>query len=128
VSRPLKAVPVDVGEPVLRSGVRPGAAADHPRPCWPGAQVQQLGELDDLTVVPDHPVGADRRLPGVGRDERDGVLDPLIDGQADGAPDPALAAASQNARVAPALSARIRICGPPWSCRPDGLGRACSGK
>jgi len=48
----LKAVPVDVGEPVLRSGVRPFAAADHPRPCWPGAQVQQLGELDDLTVVP----------------------------------------------------------------------------
>jgi len=77
-------------------GVRPFAAADHPRPCWPGAQVEQLGELDDLAVVPDRPVSTDRRLPGVGRDECDGVLDPRIDGQADGVPDPALAAASQE--------------------------------
>ncbi len=128
VSRPLKAVPVDVGEPVLHSGVRPFAAADHPRPCWPGAQVQQLGELDDLTVVPDRPVGADRRPPGVGRDERDGVLDPLINGQADGVPDPALAAASQEraghtGAVSPDQDLRTTLV-----LQAGRVGRACSGK
>ena len=128
MSRPLKAVPVDVGEPVLHSGVRPFAAADHPRPCWPGAQVQQLGELDDLTVVPDRPVGADRRPPGVGRDERDGVLDPLINGQADGVPDPALAAASQEraghtGAVSPDQDLRTTLV-----LQAGRVGRACSGK
>jgi len=72
------------------------AAADDPRAGRPSTEVQQRGELDDLTIAAGLTVGADRRDPGAGGDPRYGVLDLLIHTEADGVADAPLAAASHE--------------------------------
>ena len=59
-----EAVPVDVGEPQLRAGVRPLLADDDPHPGWPGGQVEQAGDVRDPGAVPDLPVAVVSRRPG----------------------------------------------------------------
>jgi hypothetical protein len=49
-------VPVDIGEPQLRPGMRPLLADDDPHPGRPGGQVRQAGDVGDPGAVPDLPV------------------------------------------------------------------------
>ena len=60
-------VPVDVGEPQLRAGVRAFLADDHPHPGRPAGQVEQAGELGDPGAVADLAVGVVGRCPRLGR-------------------------------------------------------------
>ena len=77
-------VPVDVGEPQLRPGMRPLLADDDPHPGRPGRQVQHPGDVRDPGSIPDLPVAVVSRGPGAGGDREDGGLHVLGDGHADG--------------------------------------------
>ena len=48
----LEAVSVVVGERQLRAGVWTLTPDDQPRPVRPGAEIDAVGELDDLAVLP----------------------------------------------------------------------------
>jgi hypothetical protein len=47
----LEAVAVQVAKGQLRAGVRSFAPHDHSRAGWPGAEIDMVGELDDLSVL-----------------------------------------------------------------------------
>ena len=61
-------VPVDVGEPQLRPGMRPLLADDDTHPGRPAAGVQQPGDVRDPRPVPELPVAVIGRCPGLRRD------------------------------------------------------------
>ena len=67
-------MPVYVGEGELGAGVGVFAAGDHPGPCRPARQVDQIGDLAHLGVItPLGAVGADRGLPAaLGDGDHDG--------------------------------------------------------
>jgi hypothetical protein len=60
-------VPVDVGEPQLRAGVRALLADDDPHAIRPAIQVQQAGQLGDPRAGPDEAVSVVGRGPRPGR-------------------------------------------------------------
>jgi hypothetical protein len=62
--RRLGSAPVGLLEQTeLRAGVRVFAADDDPHPGRPAGQVEQGGDLDDITPVTDGAIGVDRRRP-----------------------------------------------------------------
>jgi len=62
-------VPLEVGEPELRTGVRPFGPDDDPHPVWPTGQVQQSGQFGDPRAVPWPAVGVIGRGPCRLRDQ-----------------------------------------------------------
>jgi hypothetical protein len=56
-------VPVNVGEPQLRAGVRAFLPHDDPHPFWPAGQGEQPAELGDPRAVPDLAAGVVSRRP-----------------------------------------------------------------
>jgi hypothetical protein len=72
-------VPVDIGEPQLRAGVRALLADDDPHPGGPVAGVQQARDVRDPRAVPDLPAPVIGRCPRIGR----GLPDRLGDGVGD---------------------------------------------
>ena len=77
-------VPVEVGEPQLRSGVRALLADDDPHPRRPALQLQQAGDVRDPGALADLPVAVIGRRPAVRGHFQDRGLHLLGDRHADG--------------------------------------------
>jgi hypothetical protein len=92
----LKAVPVVIGEAQLRAGVRAFAAHDHARPVRPAAQIELVGDLDDVPVRPRRSVLVDRANPVLIGDLQDRGADGLGQVIADRVADPSVAAPVQQ--------------------------------
>jgi len=59
----------------LGAGVGAFPADDDPHPGWPAAQVEQVGDLGDVTAVTDPTLGVNRRGPRLRRHAADGGAD-----------------------------------------------------
>ena len=105
----MEAVSVVVGERELCAGVRTLTPDDHPGPFRPGAEVEQVGDLHDLTVLALRAVLIERRNPSVIGDLEDRGADLLGQLVAEGEPQVRSQQWSAVSCVAPATSARIRI-------------------
>jgi len=81
-------VPVDVGEPQLRPGVRAFLADDDPHPGRPATHVQQAGDVRHPRPVADLAAAVIGCRPRLHRDFADRVLDGVRDGHADGVMQP----------------------------------------
>jgi hypothetical protein len=105
----LEAVSVVVGERQLRAGVGRLAPDDHPGTPRPGAEIDAVGELDDLSVLPHRPVLIQGRDPGVLWGLEDRGADRVGQLVAEGEPRIASLAVIGGRVVAPAVSALTRI-------------------
>ena len=78
--KPGDPVPVGIGEPQLRAGMRALLAQDQSGPGRPFRQVHQIGGLGHPGAVADAAVGLHRRIPPIGGVEGvDRVADPSVD-------------------------------------------------
>ncbi len=113
---------VGVGEPQLCTGVGAVFTQDQPGCGGPSGQGDQVGGFGNPGALADTTVGVDRRVPAIAEVE-DGVLDPSIDGVAEGEPHPSGAGMLRRNHRWPR---RYRSAPTPPACRDhrDARGRA----